>query len=74
MAYCKDYTCGTLAFKIMSIIALVYELLATLILKPIYWNPEISDVDEFWCRIYVDCEDPKDVFDKNAATNFIQLT
>lgn len=45
-----------------SIMALVYELLAALILKPIYWTPENRGVGKFQHRIYIDCEDPKEVF------------
>lgn len=51
-----------------SIMALVYELLAALMLKPIYWTPENSGIVKFQYRIYVDCEDPREVF-KNEVYN-----
>lgn len=47
-----------------SMMALVCELLAALQFKPIYWNPESKGIGEFQYRIYVNCEDPRDVFDK----------
>lgn len=62
------------ASKDMSnIMALVYELLAALILKPICWNPEFAGTGEFQCRIYVDCEDPKDVFKDIISLNLEQF-
>lgn len=48
--------------------ALENELLAAMQLKPIYWKPEFTGIGRFQYRIYVDCEDPKEVF-KNFLAN-----